>query len=377
MPTGNPNSTLLSELNRLANGGTYPPVNTLDEAAAARAWAEREEIVLTTTDTVGVLNEIAGLPRGSWLDYSGVCNYLAGTTGLPAAAALRQLTGTPQVPTPGAPLLLIATPGNESVTINWAPPADEGDAPVDKYRITVVDHPEFTPIETTFNPFTFTGLANGTLYFFTVEAHNSFGWGPAATSPGATPAFVEYAAVPVTVEIPGETYPSSTVYYSAFCNPGGNAYNAGYRQNPQTGICAHPGYGDPFFPSDTVTMQVCNSGNDTLNGNTCTEPPTFETTYTCPNGGLLNPTTNMCVESYSAVYGIVNTTYGPRNFFVSDYGSSSAAYAAAAEVCSQPIYGNWSPELGEWYNAANCATYTYGYTCPYGGTLNPATNMCE
>ena len=187
MSLGTSESTLLDELNRLANGGTYPPVNPYDEAAAARAWAERTDIPLTTTDTVGVLNEIAGLPRDQWLDYSGVCNYLAGTTGLPAAAALRQIAGDVQTPTPSEPTLLIATPGNQSVLLNWAPPANSGDAPVDNYRISVVDHPEISSQETTTNPFTFTGLTNGTLYFFTIEAHNAFGWGAAATSPGATP----------------------------------------------------------------------------------------------------------------------------------------------------------------------------------------------
>jgi hypothetical protein len=84
-------STLTSELNRLANGGTYPLISAyVDQAAAARAWAAQREVELTVTDTVGVLNQIAGITnQADWLDYSGVCNYIAGTTGLPAAAALR------------------------------------------------------------------------------------------------------------------------------------------------------------------------------------------------------------------------------------------------------------------------------------------------
>lgn len=293
MPLGNPQSTLLSELNRLANGGTYPPVNPYDQAGAARVWAERLDIALVSTDTVGVLNEIAGLPRDQWLDFSGVCNYLAGTTGLPAAAALRQLEGAPSTPQPGPPSGVMAVAGNQSATITWLAPEYQGDSPITSYRVTA-NGGELIAIESS-SPVTINGLTNGNQYTFTVAAGNSSGYGPeSAPSNVVTPVFIEYSAVPVTVEIPGETYPSSTIYYSAFCNPGGGAYNLGYRQNPQTGICAHPGYGDPFFPSDTVTMQVCNSGNDTLNGNTCTEPPTYETTYTCPNGGILNPATNMC-----------------------------------------------------------------------------------
>lgn len=95
MPTGNIGTTLVAELNRLANGGTYPAITAyLDEAAAARAWAAARGVTLYHTDTVGVLNDIAGIPDGSnnRLDYNGVCNYIAGTTGLTANAALQGLT---------------------------------------------------------------------------------------------------------------------------------------------------------------------------------------------------------------------------------------------------------------------------------------------
>lgn len=94
MPTGNIGSTLVAELNRLANGGTYPAITAyLDEAAAARKWATARGVTPYHTDTVGVLNDIAGIPDGSnnRLDYSGVCNYIAGTTGLTANAALQGL----------------------------------------------------------------------------------------------------------------------------------------------------------------------------------------------------------------------------------------------------------------------------------------------
>lgn len=94
MPTGTPGSTLVAELNRLANGGTYPPITSyLDEAAAARKWATARGVTPYHTDTVGVLNDIAGIPDGSKsrLDYNGICNYLAGTTGLTANAALQGL----------------------------------------------------------------------------------------------------------------------------------------------------------------------------------------------------------------------------------------------------------------------------------------------
>lgn len=93
-------STLNDELNRLANGGTYPDyADYKDQAGAAQAWAAAESVSLgSVTDLVGVLNYINGeTDRSKFLDLAGVCNAIAGTTGLEPAAALRQVSGTPPV----------------------------------------------------------------------------------------------------------------------------------------------------------------------------------------------------------------------------------------------------------------------------------------
>lgn len=87
-------STLVDELNRLANGGTYPAISAyLDTAGAAQAWAAAKSVTLgDVTDTVGVLNYInSATDRSNFLDLAGVCNSIAGTTGLEPAAALRQV----------------------------------------------------------------------------------------------------------------------------------------------------------------------------------------------------------------------------------------------------------------------------------------------
>ena len=94
MPLGIYGSTLNDELNRLANGGTYPARQDYkDQAGAAQAWAAANSVALgTITDLVGVLNLIDGVTdRSKWLDIAGVCNSIAGTTGLEPAAALRQV----------------------------------------------------------------------------------------------------------------------------------------------------------------------------------------------------------------------------------------------------------------------------------------------
>jgi hypothetical protein len=94
VPLGEYGSTLNDELNRLANGGTYPAISAYkDQAGAAQAWAAAKSVSLgTITDLVGVLNLIDGVTdRSKFLDIAGVCNKIAGTTGLEPAAALRQV----------------------------------------------------------------------------------------------------------------------------------------------------------------------------------------------------------------------------------------------------------------------------------------------
>jgi hypothetical protein len=94
VPLGIYGSTLNDELNRLANGGTYPARQDYkDQAGAAQAWAAAKSVSLgSVTDLVGVLNLIDGeTDRSKWLDVAGVCNAIAGTTGLEPAAALRQV----------------------------------------------------------------------------------------------------------------------------------------------------------------------------------------------------------------------------------------------------------------------------------------------
>ena len=95
MALGVNGTTLNQELNRLANGGTYRSnPDMVDMALAARQWAAARSVTTKHTDTVGVLNDIAGITgsANTHLDFNGVCNLLAGTTGLAAAAALRKIS---------------------------------------------------------------------------------------------------------------------------------------------------------------------------------------------------------------------------------------------------------------------------------------------
>jgi hypothetical protein len=94
VPLGIAGSTLNDELNRLANGGTYPAISAyLDQAGAAQKWAAAKGKTLgKVTDLVGVINIIGNITnRSQMLDIAGICNKIAGTTQLEPAAALRQV----------------------------------------------------------------------------------------------------------------------------------------------------------------------------------------------------------------------------------------------------------------------------------------------
>lgn len=86
MAIGNVGSSLTAELNRLANGGTYPAITAyLDAQGAANKWAGT-----TGLSVVGALNVKNGVTNPSlYKDIDGVANALGGTTGLAAPAALR------------------------------------------------------------------------------------------------------------------------------------------------------------------------------------------------------------------------------------------------------------------------------------------------
>ena len=82
MALGKAGSSLTAELNRLA--GT----TGLDEQGAANAWASTAGLA-----TVGALNIKASSSRtrDKFKDIDGICNELAGKTGLAAPAALRSI----------------------------------------------------------------------------------------------------------------------------------------------------------------------------------------------------------------------------------------------------------------------------------------------
>ena len=89
MATGVAGSTFADELNRLANGGTYPtPDAYQSEQGAANNYADT-----TGLGIIAALNIKADANRqpNNYKMINAICNELAGTTGLSAVVALRSI----------------------------------------------------------------------------------------------------------------------------------------------------------------------------------------------------------------------------------------------------------------------------------------------
>jgi hypothetical protein len=87
--TGTDGSTFVDELNRLANGGTYPdPDDYLEEQGAANKYAGTSGL-----GVLAALNLEASASRqpSAYKGLNAICNELAGTTGLEAIPALRSI----------------------------------------------------------------------------------------------------------------------------------------------------------------------------------------------------------------------------------------------------------------------------------------------
>ena len=101
---------------------------------------------------------------------------------------------------PSAPQSLSATAGSGSVNLTWVTPASNGGAAITGYNVyrgTSAGGESVTPVAAgvTTTSFTDAGLANGTMYFYTVAAVNSAGVSPQSSEASATPVLVQ-ATVP-------------------------------------------------------------------------------------------------------------------------------------------------------------------------------------
>jgi alpha-tubulin suppressor-like RCC1 family protein len=86
------------------------------------------------------------------------------------------LRATSLAAVPGAPTVGALTPGNGSMTVTFAAPADNGGSSITSYTVTA--SPGGANVSGAGSPLTVTGLPNGVAHTFTVTATNAIGTGP-------------------------------------------------------------------------------------------------------------------------------------------------------------------------------------------------------
>jgi titin len=153
------------------------------------------------------------------------------------------ITATPPIRAPQtAPRTLSATPTNQTITLSWLAPLDNGGEPITSYLVSHrlnQNPPSWTVVETSDASTTYaiSGLTNDVEYKFKVAAKNTIGTGPTTSELLAIPSGVVTApsAPTITSATPGAAQVS--LAWDAPTNNGGEAvssYMIEYNESGQT-----------------------------------------------------------------------------------------------------------------------------------------------
>lgn len=152
----------------------------------------------TTFDSTATTQTVTGLTNGTAYGFTVQAVNGAGT----GAASGVFASVTPRT-VPGAPTGVTGVAGNQQVTVSWTAPASDGGSAITGYTVTPylgADAQPGTTFASTATTQTVSGLVNGNVYTFTVEAINGAGTG-AASAPSA-------AVTPVAPVIPWAPFAS-------------------------------------------------------------------------------------------------------------------------------------------------------------------------
>jgi hypothetical protein len=155
------------------------------------------------------------------------------------------------VTVPGAPAGLTATPGNDRVTLSWAPPASDGGSPVSGYLIYRATSPggeTGAPVNRLLanaTSYTVTGLAHETTYYFWVIAVNAVGKSPPSEASATLPPLGSSSSTPTgTPTQTGTSTPTGTPTQTGSPTPSGSPAPSGSGSaqafGPPTGLTAAP-----------------------------------------------------------------------------------------------------------------------------------------
>ncbi len=163
--------------------GLYANYNTAAGGKGSLDTGSTSSDTCTYTSPNGPpFNDITTTSAGSY-NAMGCWDYASGIGSVRGLTAFSS-GGSSSGGAPPAPTGLTATAGNGQVTLSWN--ASSGATSYDVLWSTSSSGP-FSSTSTTSTPYTVSGLTNGTLYYFEVEAVNSSGTSAASNEVSATP----------------------------------------------------------------------------------------------------------------------------------------------------------------------------------------------
>jgi fibronectin type 3 domain-containing protein len=188
--TGGNGTVKLSWSAPASNGGAA--VTGYDVYRGTSAGGESATPV--ATNVTGTSFTDTGLVNGTTYYYTVAAVNAAGTSPQSGEAS-----ATPRATAPSAPLAVVASGGNSSVTVSWSVPASNGGSAItgyDVYRGTSAGGESATPVASNVagTSFTDTSAVNGTTYYYTVAAVNAAGLSPQSGEASATPQVPSAAA---------------------------------------------------------------------------------------------------------------------------------------------------------------------------------------
>ncbi len=177
--------------------------------------------------------------------------------GSPSSIAAFSTVSTPPT-APGAPNLTSATPSSGAVSLTWSAPSSNGGSPITGYDVyfstSPTPIPAGSPTFVTGTSDTVTGLANGTKYYFEVEAVNSVGNSNSSNQLSATPVANSAPSAPtLNSATPGNT--SVALQWSAPSSNGGSPIT-GYDVYDSTSPTPIPSGSPTFVPGTGTSYTV-------------------------------------------------------------------------------------------------------------------------